>query len=125
MELHQLMVMPWSIHGPRKVIEEGSTHWEIKIQELPDFFVAATSRDEVLREYHGALQAYLQSYTDRQQVPPLPKEQNVWWVFSPAKVEQPTPSVKLEREPQPVSAAGQRKSTFFEVPGRAEIAATT
>jgi predicted RNase H-like HicB family nuclease len=84
--LDELMDLPWTWQGPREVRDDG-THWEIQVAELPDFFVAGESYDEVLRELPTALRAFLASYLDRGETPPIPKHPE-WWrvmkVWSPA-----------------------------------------
>jgi hypothetical protein len=72
MTVSEMLRLPWHWHGPFEVRDPfGSVHFELRIRELPDFFVAGT-RDGVLAECAEALAAYLQSYVDHQEVPPLP-----------------------------------------------------
>lgn len=58
--LGQLVAMRWTWHGPRRVESGGSVHWEMTVQELPDFFLAASS-NEVVAQLRSALKASLQS----------------------------------------------------------------
>jgi predicted RNase H-like HicB family nuclease len=53
--------------------EHGNEWWEIRIEELPDFFVAARTRDEAIAEAAPALAAFLESYLGRGELPPLPE----------------------------------------------------
>ncbi len=76
--LAQIVRLPWDWQGPTLVEEEGSVHWEIRIGELPDFLLAGTSREEVLSELRPALRAYLSSYLERGQEPPLPARPLLW-----------------------------------------------
>jgi len=78
--LDQLVAMRWTWHGPRQVESDGSLHWELTIEELPDFFVAATTYDEVIAELRPGLRAFLQSYLERGQTPPLPTDPTLWRV---------------------------------------------
>src|SRR5437016_4619629 len=44
-----LVVLPWGWAGPSEERDEhGNTWWELRIRELPDFLVAAESRDQVV-----------------------------------------------------------------------------
>ena len=81
MGLDELMGMPWSWQGPREVTEDGQTHWELTVRELPDFFVAGRSREEVLVEALPALTAFLGSYLENNETPPLPTALNSWRVM--------------------------------------------
>jgi predicted RNase H-like HicB family nuclease len=64
---------PWSIRGPFRVTDEhGNEHYEMRIGELPDFFVAGSTDSEVLYEFKPALLAFLESYTSEGEIPPLP-----------------------------------------------------
>ncbi len=72
MTLNEIVGLPWSWEGPREVTEDGDTHFELTVRELPDFFVAADSRDAVLSEARPALAAFLQSYLENGEIPPLP-----------------------------------------------------
>ena len=66
--------LPWSIRGPSRIEDEhGSVHYAIRILELPDFYVAGASENEVLYEFRDALLAFLDSYLRDGEVPPLPK----------------------------------------------------
>lgn len=78
--LDQLVAMRWTWHGPRRVESDGSVHWELTIEELPDFFVAASSYDEVIAELRPALRAFLQSYVERGEAPPFPADPTAWHV---------------------------------------------
>jgi len=67
------VMLPWSIRGPAQVTDEhGNTHYEMRVEELPDFLLAASSEDEALHEFGTALLAFLESYTNEGEVPPVP-----------------------------------------------------
>ena len=85
--LEQLVKLPWSWQGPTRVESEGEVHWELRIAELPDFFLAGENYDEVLQELRPALRAYLRSYLDRSQEPPLPLHPDLWKVEVAGSVE--------------------------------------
>lgn len=80
--LHQA----WTFLGPTTVADDsGTAHFEIRVAELPGFFVAASSEDEVLRELRPALMTYLEALiTGGEQVPDLGTP--VWLVSQPAPV---------------------------------------
>ena len=72
LNVKQMLDLPWSWKGPKEVVEGDSKHYEMRIEELSDFFLAGASHDEVLRELRAALEAYLGSYLERGEQPPLP-----------------------------------------------------
>ncbi len=78
--LDQLVAMQWTWHGPSRVESDGSVHWEMTVEELPDFFVAATTYDEVIAELRPALRAFLQSYAERGEAVPVPANPTLWQV---------------------------------------------
>ncbi len=81
MTLDEMMGLAWGWMGPAEVHESGGTpHFEIRIRELPDFFVAGRSREEALAGSRPALRAFLQSYLDHGEAPPLPARRTVSWV---------------------------------------------
>jgi len=45
---------------------------EARIAELPDFFVGAATPEEAIADAAAALEAFLASYRDRGELPPLP-----------------------------------------------------
>jgi len=62
-----LVSLPWTIRGPR----QEDDCWIIRIDELPDFLVAGWTRDAVLSEYTPALEAFLASYIEHGEFPPV------------------------------------------------------
>ena len=70
-----LMVgLPWSWVGPTEEKDEHGNVWhELRVEELPDFFVAADSAKAVIAQAGAALEAFLESYLEQGQQPPLPK----------------------------------------------------
>ncbi len=96
--IDELMTMPWTWLGPAKVSEDGNTFWESQVRELPGFFVAGATADEVHAAAEDALRSHLMSYIEAGEEPPLP----IWsypavrstLVRSPA-VALPTPTRKV------------------------------
>lgn len=78
MTINELMRARWSVRGPRRVVDGETAHWEIRVDELPDFFVAAESPDEALDEYLPALKAFLESYLEAGEQPTLPPAPKTW-----------------------------------------------
>lgn len=76
--LDGLMRLPWTLLGPERIDEDGG-YFAIRIAELPDFFVAGESEEEVNAEFTDALRAFLESYTARGELPPLPGRTGGWW----------------------------------------------
>ena len=76
--LELLMSMDWTLAGPREVRDEDGAFFEMRVAELPDFFVAARTEAEVRAEAEDALRTFLASYVDRGELPPLPEPK---WVF--------------------------------------------
>lgn len=103
MRIEDLLVLPWTWSDPTPVTEDGDTHWEMRVQELPEFFVAAETENEVRREAGLALRAYLESFLDNSQVPPLP--QPSWQIVLPASGgQQGLGGLVPPREPVPSTA---------------------
>ncbi len=69
--LDLLMKMPWTWKGPTQVQDEEGPYYELRITELPGFFVAGSSPDAVNAEKEEALRAFLASYVERGEAPPL------------------------------------------------------
>lgn len=81
--LQKLIKLPWRIRGPKLQRDEhGNQWWEIRVDELPEFMVAAETADEAIRDYLPALKAFLASYTERGETPPLPKIILETWVVT-------------------------------------------
>lgn len=80
LSINEMTRLPWTWEGPLKVLEDGATHYELRIRELPDFFLAAESESELMRELKPAMRAFLQSYLERGEQPPLP-EPGTWEMF--------------------------------------------
>ena len=77
--IEQLLAASWSWQGPKEVREDDRTHFELRVAELPDFLVAGETREEVLQEAAPALRAFLLSFVEREETPPLPERRA--WVF--------------------------------------------
>ncbi|GEM_PF-2826464 len=101
------LFLPWSIHGPTKVVDEhGNTHFEMRVAELPDFFVAGTNESEVLYEFNGALLAFLESYTSEGETPPVPSGKPVKYL-PPALAPRPPVNYLRVEKPPPVTAGAE------------------
>jgi predicted RNase H-like HicB family nuclease len=84
LDVTELARLPWGWQGPRRVMEDGATHYELRIRELPDFFLAARTEEELMRELKPALRSYLQTYLDRNEDPPMPER--LTWQMIPLPV---------------------------------------
>ena len=72
MNARDYLSLPWTIRGPSMVTDEHeNTRFEMRVGELPDFLVAASSESEVLCEFKRSLLAFLESYTSQGEVLPL------------------------------------------------------
>lgn len=89
MTVAELLNRPWGYIGPQEVIDDhGLTHCELRISELPGFFVAGETREDVMRELRPALTAFLRSYLDYGEEPPMPLREG--WLFGPFGPTKPT-----------------------------------
>lgn len=71
----QMVAFPWAWQGPGRTPQRdahGNEWFEIRIVELPDFYVAAPTADQVIAEAGPALEAFLDSYLQEGEQPPLP-----------------------------------------------------
>ena len=81
MSLGELMGLRWSWQGPAQVREPGmELYYELRILELPEFFVAGQTREEVLAAAGPALRAFLGSYVEAGAMPPRPADRQVSWM---------------------------------------------
>lgn len=84
--LDEMLVLPWNWQGPKRTKnQDGSEHYEMRIAELADFFLAAESKDGVLDQLVPALKAYLQSYIERGETVPSPAAVGTWQFVVPQK----------------------------------------
>lgn len=67
-----LVGLPWTWEGPHRREENGAIWWELRIKELPGFFVAGDTKEVAIGESSDALEAWLQSMVDEPNWPPLP-----------------------------------------------------
>jgi predicted RNase H-like HicB family nuclease len=82
MTMNELLQLPWRWRGPSQVQDAGEDpHFELQIEELPEFFVAGATREEVLAAARPALRAFLQSYLDRGEEPPMPAGRTPSWLI--------------------------------------------
>jgi len=105
--INELMSAGWSVTGPTMVDEGGEVHWEIRVPELPDFFVAGATREEALDEFLPAFRAFIECVVDGGDVMPRPAQPR-WRTQSPlgvgamailpsrARVELPAPVARSE-----------------------------
>jgi predicted RNase H-like HicB family nuclease len=102
--LNQLMRLPWTFVGPKEF--EG--HFELRIAELPDFFLAGETKAEVLEDLRGALETFLQSFIAEGEEPPLPAHID-WWrivlAYSAAKPAEPDDPAVVAAQPDARTAA--------------------
>ena len=97
----EMLVLPWTWKGPTRVGDNDEGHFELRIKELPDFFLAAATEVELMRELKPALQAFLASYLERNERPPLPQTEG-WRLFVPLR-------------PRPIAAQTGQKVLLQEV----------
>ena len=84
------LILPWTISGPARVTDKhGNTHFEMRVRELPDFLVVATSESEALYEFRSALLAFLDSYASEGEVPPISDGNSASFAWSPLSRIQP------------------------------------
>jgi len=84
LSLDELLMLDWGWDGPREVTDDDeSVYWEMRISELPDFFVAGDTHDEVLDELKPALRSFLQSFLDNDEIPSLPEGKRRWVFYQP------------------------------------------
>jgi len=62
--------LPWSIARTEHADDGG--YIVLEVRELPGFLVAAASDDELERQFWPALEAFLASYTESGEEPPVP-----------------------------------------------------
>jgi predicted RNase H-like HicB family nuclease len=75
----QMALLRWTFDGPHfRQPRLDETYFELRVKELPDFVVLGESVEEVLAEVTPALEAFLQSYLDAGEQPPLPEHRHVW-----------------------------------------------
>jgi len=81
MTLQNLLLQAWTKTPPARHEEDGVEWFEVRVMELPDFFVAAPTADEANAEYKAALTAFLASYVADGKTPPLPERKS--WAMKP------------------------------------------
>lgn len=104
-ELKRLVSLSWTYRGPLEVKEEGDVWWEIRIKELPDFFVAGRDGEEALQELRPALTAFLSSYLESGDAVPIPSRR--WLMFlseGGARAVEEALVQELEDDPPPMTA---------------------
>ena len=102
MTVDQMMGLRWGWQGPLEIREpDEDPYFEIRIRELPEFFVAGRTREEVLSGSGPALRSFLQSYVDAGDQPPLPDDRQVSWLVRGATL---TPPHSLPRAPAAMGA---------------------
>lgn len=71
----QLVSLPWAWQGPGRQPQRdvhGNEWFEIRIAELPEFFVAATTAEQAIADAGPALEAFIDSFLQANELPPLP-----------------------------------------------------
>ena len=91
-----LAALPWTYLGPIKKEVDGRVWFELRIAELPDFFLASESAAELFREVRPALVTFVLSYLEHNEQLPHPP---VRWLFgsqdsvnAPVKSAAPVPA---------------------------------
>lgn len=115
LSLGQLMRMPWNYQGPRRVVDEGEEHWELRIEELPDFFVAGRSHEEVLNDTPDALRTFLESYLLRGETPPTPTDPDRWKISIHRVPKAEKVGVTVIEAPRPASTVGAAPEASMEL----------
>lgn len=87
MAISEMLAQPWNWQGPKRVLDEAGEHYEMRIAELPDFFLAAKTREELFTELLPALGAYLHSFVDRGETVPSPAASGTWRFIVPQRAE--------------------------------------
>ena len=101
MTLGEMMHLPWGWEGPMEVREPNEeAHFELRVKELCDFFVAGRTPEEALANCAAALRAFLQSYLDAGEEPPLPATREPSWIVQRQAVHAPKtlPKVRTPTE---------------------------
>ena len=70
MSLAEYLRLPWTVE--RSVHSDDGEYIQLNVRELPGFVVAARTEAEAEREFWPALTAFLQSYADCDEIPPIP-----------------------------------------------------
>ena len=91
MTLDELMGLPWTWIGPRRVVDpDEGEYFELRVAELPDFYVAESTAMEARQEANPALRAFLASYTDAGEDPPVPTPSPFWqWLVRVVPLRRP------------------------------------
>ncbi len=98
MDIDEYLTLPWTIvHSEH---HDDGDYVALEIEELPGFLVAARTDKELEEQFWPALEAFLLSYVERGEVPPLPAE------AEPLASDQPGPPVG-----QSTASAGVRFGT--------------
>ena len=71
MNLSDYLKLPWTVE--RSDHNDDGEYLSLEIRELPGFVVAARTADEADAVFWEALEAFLRSYTDVGEVPPVPE----------------------------------------------------
>jgi len=88
MTLDELLRLTWSWGGPVEVVEDGDTHFEVRVTELPEFYAAGATKQEAIENAIPSLRAYLLSFLENDDMPPLPAQAPTWqFVVQPGTVE--------------------------------------
>lgn len=69
-DLENYLSLPWTIIRGEE--EDDGRYLVLRIAELPGFVVAARTEAELFASYRPALEAFLASYLDEGEEPPVP-----------------------------------------------------
>lgn len=106
MTLAEIVRLGWSWRGPKRVTTpDGTVFYEMRIAELPDFYLAAPDYEGVMIELRPALGAFIASYLDRGDDPPLPPKDR-WSIRPTRKNQTPAPQLGTKVSPSPDQTTG-------------------
>lgn len=71
-DIEHYLDLAWTTRD--SVRDDDGRYFVRRVEELPGFVVAARSKHELEREYPVALRAFIESYLEDGQEPPLPSE---------------------------------------------------
>lgn len=76
MNSQELLCLPWT-YRVNPVVDGDVRYFELRIDELPDFFVALEPGQNVAAELQDALASFVESYTALGEMPPMPARSRV------------------------------------------------
>jgi len=85
MRADEMVMLPWTFRGPRRVTDALGTRVEMRVVELPGFVMEAGSESELRGGLRKALRSYLESLISAGQTPTLPAGKPVRYWVSPSR----------------------------------------